>query len=146
MVTVAIRFAELRFRPPLFARRDTIQDWQQNPGTARASGTEGGPGPQEKVWATTAPPVGPSAPPTSSEAEPAREQRQEEGVVVLEEAEERSEPSPGVLRDRVPGSSGGAAHGRTSEHPPANAGDSFPHLKPENSGPHKILLISGKIN
>ncbi|KAM5265511.1 guanine nucleotide-binding protein G(I)/G(S)/G(O) subunit gamma-12 isoform 2-T2 [Hipposideros larvatus] len=74
------------------------------PGTARASGRERGPGPEEAVRAAAAaPPVGLSAPPTSSKAEPAPEQREAEAV----EEEERSEPSPGALRDRVPGGGGG---------------------------------------
>lgn len=79
------------------------------PGTARESGRERGPGPEEAVRAAAAaaPPVGLSAPPTSSKAEPAPEQREEEAV----EEEERSEPSPGALRDRVPGGGGGGGGG-----------------------------------
>lgn len=50
-----------------------------------------------------------------------------------QEEEERSEPSPGALRDRVPGSSGG---GRGSA-----LADSSHHLKPGNSGPHRVLLV-----
>ncbi|XP_019502323.1 PREDICTED: guanine nucleotide-binding protein G(I)/G(S)/G(O) subunit gamma-12 isoform X1 [Hipposideros armiger] len=113
------------------------------PGTARASGRERGPGPEEAVRAAAAaaaPPVGLSAPPTSSKAEPAPEQREEEAV----EEEERSEPSPGALRDRVPGGGGGGgggtAHRQIRAQRAAGAADSFPHLKPENGGPHNVLL------
>lgn len=87
----------------------TRQGSESEPGTIRAiraSGAEGGLGPQEGVLAATAPPVGLSAPPTPSEAGPGREKKTEE--------EERSEPSPGALRDRVPAAAAGQ--------PPADEG------------------------
>ncbi|XP_029801676.1 uncharacterized protein LOC115297661 [Suricata suricatta] len=82
-------------------------------GRARAGGRSQGP-----------PPPRPSGcPPRLPRAR--RSRRPEE----LEE--ERSEPSPGALGDRVPGGGGGGGSAPT---------DSFRHFEPENCGPQEVFL------
>ncbi|XP_058991243.1 guanine nucleotide-binding protein G(I)/G(S)/G(O) subunit gamma-12 isoform X2 [Mustela lutreola] len=55
------------------------------------------------------------------------------------EAEERSELSPGALRDRVPGGGGGGS-APAGEWARAAGADSFHLLQPEN-GPQEVLLV-----
>ncbi|XP_032217114.1 uncharacterized protein LOC116600848 isoform X2 [Mustela erminea] len=56
------------------------------------------------------------------------------------EAEERSELSPGALRDRVPGGGGGGS-APAGEWARAAGADSFHVLQPENGGPQEVLLV-----